>query len=67
MESKNPEAVKTVKENRKEKNVLHEAIQQGRKLDLLLAESDRQSERLRELEDSKLQVHKRKPCKSKNN
>lgn len=41
--------------------LLHEATQQGRKLDLLLAEVERQSERLHDFEESRLAKTKRKP------
>lgn len=42
----------------KEKKLLYEAKQQSRKLDLLLAESERQAERLKNLQDSKSSVSK---------
>ena len=45
----------------KSDNILHEAKQQSRKLDLLLAEADRQRERIEKLEDSKLAIKRRKP------
>ncbi|BET38777.1 hypothetical protein SAP269_13660 [Spiroplasma ixodetis] len=48
----------------KEKKILHEAKQQSRKLDLLLAESERQAERLKNLQDSKSSVSKSKLSKS---
>lgn len=42
------------------KKLLHEAEQQSRKLDLLLAQSERQSEKLKDLEDSKPSTSNRK-------
>lgn len=50
------------KEN--DKKLLHEAKQQSRKLDLLLAESERQAERLKKLQDSSKPSSKPKPSKS---
>lgn len=48
----------------REKRLLHEAKQQTRKLDLLLAENERQAKRLKELEDSFKPSSKPKPSKS---
>lgn len=48
----------------KGKKLLHEAQQQSRKLDLLLAQSERQAERIKELQDSKSSTSKHKPSKT---
>lgn len=48
----------------KQKNLLFTEKQNSRKLDLLLAESERQAERLKNLKDSKLSGRKFKRSKS---
>ncbi|WJG71439.1 hypothetical protein [Spiroplasma ixodetis] len=52
--------------NEKEKTakLLHDVEQESRKLDLLLAESERQAERLKKLQHSSKPSNKPKPSKS---